>query len=121
MTSLLQKTFGGLSKEYFIRQFLFGLIFPAIFYFIASQNEGMSYPVPTILFMAINTLLYPYSRFSYESILEYIMGDNVFFGSAIFMMLVKFLTMTICWAFAVFIAPFGLVYLYFHHSKASAD
>jgi hypothetical protein len=31
---------------------------------------------------------------------------------------VKIFTMVICWACAIFIAPIGLAYLYYHHTKA---
>ena len=68
-------------------------------------------------FAVICTLLYPYSRYVYESVVGFIMGENVFFTSAIFMMLIKYLTMSLCWVFAIFIAPIGLAYLYFHHTK----
>jgi len=37
MNTIIQRTFGGLSKQYYVRQFLFGLIFPAVFFFIFSQ------------------------------------------------------------------------------------
>lgn len=75
--------------------------------------------IPTALFslLVVNTLLYPYSRFVYESIMDFIVGDNLFVINAVLMLITKFLTMLLCWSFAVFIAPVGLVYLYFHHSK----
>lgn len=70
-----------------------------------------------IVLIVVNTPLYPYSRFVYESITKFIMGENVFFVNAFLMMLVKVMTMAICYMLAVFIAPVGLVYLYFHHNK----
>lgn len=73
-----------------------------------------------IALLAINTFLYPYSRFVYESIVSFIMGNNVFFVNAIFMVVVKIFTMLLCWSFAIFIAPIGLAYLYYHHSKAAS-
>ncbi len=73
--------------------------------------------IAAIAFVVINTLLYPYSRFVYESIMDFIMGDNVFFLNAILILVVKFISMALCWGFAVFIAPVGLAYLYYYHSK----
>ncbi len=70
-----------------------------------------------LLFIAISTLLYPYSRFVYDSIIGFIMGENVFFVNAIKLLIIKFTTMTLCWVFSIFVAPIGLAYLYFHHSK----
>lgn len=117
MQSIFAKTFGGLSRPYYFRHFLFGLIFPAFFFFFVS-HAGKPIPFPVVLFFIVNTLLYPYARFVYEGVMSFILGNNVFFVNAIMMLFAKFTTMLICWAFAIFIAPIGLVYLYFRHSRA---
>lgn len=77
-------------------------------------------PLGIYLFFLVSTLLYPYSRFVYESIAGFIMGKNVFFVNAIVMMMAKIFTMVMCWAAAIIIAPIGLLYLYIHHSKNEA-
>ncbi|MNR50910.1 hypothetical protein D3C85_1704980 [compost metagenome] len=74
-----------------------------------------------VIFSVIMTLLYPYSRFVYERIVGFIMGDNVFFVNAFFMLFAKAFTMLICWTCAIFIAPVGLAYLYFYHRKAAGE
>lgn len=121
--SFLQKTFGGLSRSYYIRQFLFGLIFfvyiVGMSYWADSQdgNIDLAKMSVTVGFSLVCQCLYPYSRFVYESIIGYIFGDNVLIVNAILMFLVKFFTMALCWMLAVFISPIGLIYLYFYHSK----
>ena len=117
MNPIIQKTFGGLTKQYYIRQFLFGLIFPAIFIFILSRGEANSISFFMILLWTVNTFLYPYSRFVYESIVEYILGDTIIISNIIVLVITKYITMAICWAAAIFIAPIGLLYLYFYHTK----
>lgn len=116
MNHLIAKTFGGLSLTYYFRHFIFGLIFPALFLFMQSQTTQPT-SIGMMVFMAISTLLYPYSRFVYERIIDFIMGQNVFFINTIVMLIAKLITMLLCWVCAVFIAPAGLVYLYFYHSK----
>jgi hypothetical protein len=123
MRPIIRKTFGGLAARYYVRHFLFGLIFPALFLFALRHDaQNLQLPPENIYFgyflFAANTLLYPYSRFVYESIVDYIMGENVFFVSGCLMLPVKFVTMAICWSWAIFIAPIGLLYLYIHHSRA---
>jgi len=114
----IQKSFGGLSRQYYIRQFLFSLIFPAIFFFVISQAENYQGVPPSLIVMfAINCLLYPYSRYVYESVVNYILGDNVLFGSVFIVVIAKYITMAICYMFAMFIAPIGLIYLFFYHNK----
>ena len=116
MHPIIEKTFGGLSTQYYFRQFVFGLAMSALVVFLAIRGpEGIT--TGQILFVAANTFLYPYSRFVYESIVGFIVGDNVLFGCALVFFAVKFFTMMLCWAFAIFIAPLGLAYLYYHHSK----
>lgn len=78
-----------------------------------------SFHVSMLLLMVVNTLLYPYSRFVYEGIVNFIVGDNVFFGSALLMLGVKLVTMLFYWLCAFFVALVGLAYLYYHHSKGA--
>lgn len=119
MHPALVKSFGGLSLKTYIRHFLFSLIFPAIFLFAWSHSSS---PMPLLMamFMAISSLLYPYSRFVYESVIGYVLGENVFFVNAILMLITKYMTMAICWGFAIFIAPVGLLYFYFTAHKRTS-
>ncbi|MGX1127177.1 hypothetical protein [Pseudomonas sp. HLS-6 TE3448] len=118
MHPLLVKTFGGLSTQYYLRNFLFGLIFPAIL-FAAISNTPKGITFGLVLLCVINSLLYPYARFVYESVIGYIFGNNVFFVNALLMLMLKLMTMLMCWNLALFIAPLGLAYLYFYHSRAA--
>jgi hypothetical protein len=118
MNSFLAKTFGGLTTRYYVRQFLFGLVFTAMIISVAANGPGGIIAKPGLIILAIvNTLLYPYSRFVYESVVGYIMGNNIFFVNALFMLLVKAFTMAMCWSFAIFVAPVGLAYLYWRNSR----
>ena len=118
MHPIITKTFGGLSTQYYIRHFLFGLLFPALFIAMQTQMpEGQPVNYGLYVVLVINTLLYPYARFVYESIVSFIMGDNVFFVNAIMLLMTKLFTMLLCWGFALFIAPVGLLYLYVYHSR----
>lgn len=116
MHPVLQKTFGGLSTQYYWRQFFFGA-FLGVFPILLPYLGGHSAPIGVYFFTIISTLLYPYSRFVYESIISFIMGETVFFVNVRLMLFSKISTMIACWLFAIFIAPIGLAYLYFHHSR----
>jgi hypothetical protein len=93
----------------------------AAFMFYISTHGDRSIPVGLLIFSIISTLLYPYSRFVYESIVGFIVGNHVFFVNTIPLVITKFFTMALCWGAAIFIAPVGLAYLYFHHSKSVSD
>jgi hypothetical protein len=115
MNPLFQKTLGGLNSSYYFRQLFFGVIFSILMISMSSNGRPLLW-----IWSIVCALLYPYSRFVYESIVSFLMGDNVFFVSAIPMLVVKLLTISICWSFSIVIAPIGLVYLYFHHSRNEA-
>lgn len=119
MHPVIEKTFGGLSLPYFIRHFIFGLAISVFVIFMSARSpSGISF---NLLFISIvSTVLYPYSRFVYERIVNFIMGENVFFVNIFLMLFVKIMTMVICWTFAIFIAPVGLAYLYFYHTKKAS-
>lgn len=55
MHPIIAKTFGGLNREYYFRQFLFGLIFPAMLFIVQSYGT-QSIPISMIMFFAINCL-----------------------------------------------------------------
>ncbi|MDP3759723.1 MAG: hypothetical protein Q8R01_04305 [Ramlibacter sp.] len=117
MASLFWKTFGGLSAAYYFRHFFFGLMFPVLTYFGLRDNLYPPPLLPTSALVAANTLLYPYARFVYESIVQFFLGENVFYVNSGVLLFCKFLTMLLCWFFALFIAPIGLLYLYVVHTR----
>ncbi|NDP49562.1 MAG: hypothetical protein GZ085_14480 [Sulfuriferula multivorans] len=115
MHQIVAKTLGGLSVQYYLRQFFFGFCLLTASYFIL-KNNPQPIPVGMAIFLCVNTLLYPYSRFVYERLIHFIVGDNLFIVNALWLLAIKLLTMLVCWVMAIFIAPIGLVYLYLHHS-----
>lgn len=119
MQDVIKKTFGGLSVQYYLRQLFFGSIFTALFIYTL-LNSDRSVQISTVVFFIVNAVLYPYSRFVYESVIGFVMGKNVFFVNALLMLITKIITMAICWFLAIFIAPVGLAYLYYHHSRKVA-
>ena len=121
MPNFLLKTFGGLSRSYYLRQLTFASVMAAVLIFMFSQSDGPSIRADIYALIIVNTLLYPYSRFVYESVVGFIIGNNVFFVNALFMIFVKLMTMTLCWSMAIFIAPLGLAYLYWHNSRQPLD
>ena len=119
MSAIIQKTIGGISPQYYFRQFIFGLIFPLLFYYMTTQS-GKSIPVDIFTFFVVSTFLYPYSRFVYESIINFFLADNILFANALLTLVSNLIAIVISWSFAIFIAPIGLACLYCHHSKSEA-
>ena len=116
MKEILAKTFGGLTKEYLARQLFFGVVMAALFIMV-SRGTPNGTGISGVIWFVINAALYPYSRFVYESIFNFLIGENFFLLPAIPMLIAKCFTMLVCFMFALFIAPIGLAYLYFRHGR----
>ncbi len=116
MHPALRKTFGGLRKDYYFRHLFFGALMASVPIYLTLTGAPMR-GAYTITFAIVNALLYPYSRFVYESIVNFILGENTFFLNALIMLFFKLFTMMVCFMMATMIAPIGLLYLYFHHSR----
>lgn len=112
MREIFVRSFGGLSRACYSRHFVFGLIFAGFIIFLMSRSPSTP-PLSAFLFVAASTFLYPYSRYVYESLIALIFGDNRFSVNAIFFLSVKVITIAFCWVSAVFVAPLGLIFLYF--------
>ena len=115
MHPILSKTFGELSPSYYFRQWVFGTVFLIPILYVAIQDSA--FPFSAILLCVVNTFLYPYARFVYESIAGFILEDNLFIMNAKLLLIFKLITMALCWSMAIIIAPFGLGYLYYRNSK----
>lgn len=117
--NFIAKTFGGLSLQYYIRHFLFGCIFYGLILYMLFSKGFQAGDIMTVIIFTVMQFLYLYSRFVYESVVDYVLGDNLFMFPAPIYLFFKLMTMMLCWVFAVFIAPIGLAYLYYYHSKNS--
>lgn len=72
-----------------------------------------------LLYGVIATSLYPYSRLFYERLLGFFVGDNVFIFPIIVAIIIKFLTMSICWFFSPAISLIGIVCLIYADTNKS--
>jgi hypothetical protein len=116
MNQFFAKTFGGLTREYLIRQYFFGIIMGCLA-LMAHNSQPGGWTFNGVFSSLLFTALYPYSRFAYESVVEFIVGDNVFWGSALVMLGMKLITMLMCFVMGPLLAPLGLAYLYLINRK----
>ncbi len=120
MNPIVSQIFGGLPKGYYQRQFIFGLALAALLFFGAGGVSG-HLEFRFLIWIVVSTFLYPYSRFVYESVIGFIFGENQFLVNAIMLLVVKFITMTMCWLWSIFIAPVGLAYLFYRNHRSARN
>jgi len=120
MHPVLAKTLGGLSRAYYFRQFVFGMALFALMLVLGSKfgEDWGAIPLSVLMVFAVYTVLYPYSRFVYDSVVGFVMGNTVIVMPLPVLLLVKFFGMLLCFMLAPIIAPVGLAWLYWHHSRA---
>ncbi len=117
MHPIIRKTLGGLALSYYMRHLLFSGVVIALLW---QSSPALFHPPAapwSYAWLAVSALLYPYSRFSYEGMITYILGNNLFVLPAIIMLFTKFITMTMCFILSPLIAPLGLAWLYWYHSR----
>lgn len=119
MKKALLRAFGGLDRSYLFKQYLVGIAIFAICAFIVNRySDGLG--LYTLLTFSVNTLLYPYSRYLFQSMLKAVFGNTVFDKGAAILTVLRVASIIVCWIAAWLIAPFGLVYLYFRGGQKSA-
>ncbi|WP_274661719.1 hypothetical protein [Enterococcus lactis] len=111
MLHFVRTVFTSLHPAYLIRQYIFSGVVTAVFY-IASENTA---PASFYVFLGISFVLYPFAMFVYDSIVSLIMGENVWFTSGLFAILWGFFKILLIYFLSVFIAPIGILILYFTH------
>ena len=124
MNGLLKKIFFGIPQKYFLRQLMFSITFFILFVIILSYSKSNTTTIgyyEMIIFYSINTILYPYSRFLYESITSFILGDNIVAFNFFIMMIIKILSIIICWQCAIIFTPLSLIYIYFVNRKKTSS
>jgi hypothetical protein len=105
----VKKSFRGLSREYYLRQLFFSSLILVVFLYALIGSDRIHYDF--MMFSVINTLLYPYARFVYESCVRFILGENIIILPLRLHLIGKLFTILMCWWCAPFISPVGLVYL----------
>ena len=124
--SVIQRSFGGLTASYYFRNLFFALLLFVPMMFLVWSKTAQVKPgalgaaVGITIIYGISAALYPYSRFVYERVVGFILGDNIFSVPAVIFLSVKLMTMVACYGLAIFIAPVGLIYLYLRNSGTAS-
>ncbi len=105
---IIKRFFSLMPLPTLLRHLFFGALMGLFFYQIAHPKFE---EIPLLLYVLINTILYPYSRYVYESAVDFITGNNQFIVNAVLMLFTKLITISFCWCAAILIAPIGILIL----------
>lgn len=115
MNRIIARSFGGLRGEFYLRQLVFGVAIAAVMFWM--KTLGRPATSSLLIVLTVNALLYPYARFVWISICDFILGETVLYLPAAIVLFAKLVTMFFCFTLAVLIAPLGLLYLYLSHDR----
>ena len=91
---------------------------------VASNSRAINPILSYIAGALFLLILYPFSRFAYESIVEFVMGNNVIISNALLFLTYKYISYAILLCFSFVIAPIGMIILFFynkHQFKLAQD
>lgn len=108
----------ALSRSEYLRHLFFGSLLPLAM--LVASGVGLL-NIPTAIYFILSTVLYPYSRFIYEQIVGFIVGDNILLVDGIVFIPAKAVTISICWFLAVFVAPFYFLFYVLKPKLKSED
>ena len=119
----------SLKPSYYFRHFI--LISPFTLYIlfhlplldkVTHSVINLNY-VESVVYISISWLLYPFSRFVYESAVNWLTGGYVLIVNGLLWLFVKLFTMGLCLLFAVVLAPIAWIYLfcYFKFGEGKGD
>lgn len=115
MKKIVRWTLGAITFRYYIRHFIIGCLFFALSW-RALYGFGTTLPLSLMTCLSINTVFFAYSKFALTSFLEFLNGGSVrqggFLGRAFYSWF--------CFCSTVFVAPLGLIYLFWLSWKQDA-
>lgn len=116
MMSFYSRTVGALQPAYVVRAYVIGFALLALVAWVrlhAPSNHGRTDTYVSLGYLFVCSLLFPFAKFVWDELRDVALGGNVFFINGLIALILKVFINGLLWAFAVFIAPIGLLYLWF--------
>ena len=115
----LKRIFRGIDKQYMVRAYILGAIFYAIMLtFAFAGHKPAAQSAVLVVFGGICTLLFPFAKLVWDQLKTMALGQTVLILPIIFLYPAKILVNALLWSLALFIAPFGMAYIWFQTRAA---
>lgn len=110
----LKRALGGLNRGWMVRAWVIAAVFYGLMIFISLQGEKpLAERAAVMGYFGLCTLLFPLSKLVWDQLKGFVLGDSFLILPVIFLWPAKLVVNLFLFAFAVFVAPFGLAYLWF--------
>ncbi|HFF2554292.1 TPA: hypothetical protein ACGB8P_000392 [Listeria monocytogenes] len=108
MFQLIRRTFRYVEPFYFMRHYLFsGLLTLALFLINPSTPS-----LPFYFFLGINFILYPFAMATYDSLIDLILGNTIWFTEGVLTIIWVMIRTLLIYSFSLIIAPIGFILLF---------
>lgn len=115
----LKRIFGGISTQYMVRAYIIGAVIYALMIFISLQGEkDMATQSVVLAYFGLCTLLFPFAKLVWDQLKGLVLGETFLILPIIFLYSAKLIVNLVLFSFAVFIAPFGIVFIWFKTKEA---
>ncbi|SPU46612.1 hypothetical protein [Brevundimonas diminuta] len=121
--NFIKRIFGSVQPRYLIRAYVLSAAFMAFMTWMMLSLGGakpLHDRAATLAVFGVGALLFPFSKLVWDEIKRVMMGETVFFMNTIILMFLKVLVNFFLWGFSIFIAPLGILYLWFRSRNAAA-
>ncbi len=109
-----QRIFSGVRTSYLIRAYIIGAIFFLLMASVSLSAQAKNgTPYGAITFAALSTVLFPFAKLVWDELRDLAIGNNMIFMNAILLFMLKWFVNAFLWTFAIFVAPLGVLYLWF--------
>lgn len=123
--NFVKNIFVAVSPRYLIRAYVISFAMLAIWLFANNAAVQGSSKVFWYSYLLLSLILFPFAKLVWDEIRDTLVGNNsiTYFGlwaigvNYILKLMVNFAL----WAFSIFIAPLGILYLWLQNRKASED
>ncbi|MFB7881673.1 hypothetical protein [Brevundimonas diminuta] len=120
--NFIKRIFGSVQPRYLIRAYVLSAAFMALMVWM-TLSAGGAQPLhdraAALAVFGVGALLFPFSKLVWDEIKRVMMGETVFFMNTLMLMVLKVLVNFFLWGFSIFIAPLGILYLWFRSRNAA--
>ncbi|MFH4416316.1 MAG: hypothetical protein WDW19_04720 [Neisseriaceae bacterium] len=120
------RTSRQISVAYLSRQYLVAVFFCLVFGYMDYHSLLMARNNPALAVFVVgcfllNTLLFPFAKYALDSIVGYVISGNRLEAPLVLRWLVLGLYLAVCWAYAIILAPVGIMMYVLIKMKKAGD
>ncbi|MFC0279932.1 hypothetical protein ACFOHK_15850 [Falsigemmobacter intermedius] len=109
-----KRILGGVNARYMVRAYLIGALFLAlIIYTVMQGNKAAAGSAGTIAYFSLCLVVFPFAKLVWDELKALVLGDTFLILPMILLYPAKLLINVVLFSFAVFIAPFGVAYIWY--------